>query len=95
MKNNIKMSSADYTYRITNGVISIIDLDQGGVSVTNDIENVIAEIVYKENIDPIKYKIIYRDSAGFWDGYRFLEEEFVHIGVKSEKETLESKFIKD
>lgn len=89
----MKKVAADYTYEISKNILSIIDLDLGNTSVTNDIENVITEIAYKEQIDPIKYKIIYRDSAGFWDGYDFLNENFVHIGTRSKSEALNSKFI--
>jgi hypothetical protein len=45
------------------GVIFIRDLDQGGVSVTNDAEAVVEEV---HKYYPGK-RIVYRDSHGDWD----------------------------
>jgi hypothetical protein len=39
-------TQADFTYSIVGNVISIIDLDLGNRSVTNDIENVLRKIEY-------------------------------------------------
>ena len=39
-------TQADFTYSILGNVISIIDLDLGNRSVTNDIENVLRKIEY-------------------------------------------------
>lgn len=52
--------------------IVIRDLNRGGKSVTNDIENVIASIA--EQLGNIsKLRIIYQDSNGTWD-------EAIHVG---------------
>ena len=56
---------SDYEYTIKAGVLYIVDLDKGGMSVTNDMENVLAEIETHEG--KITSQIIYRDSEGVWD----------------------------
>jgi len=60
---------ADYTYTVEGSVIAIIDLDQGSKSLTNDMENVLADIRAKIG-DLAGYAVIYRDSMGRWDGVR-------------------------
>lgn len=62
---------ADYTYTIETNVISIIDLDLGSKSVTNDIENVLDDI-RTELGDLAGYSVIYRDSMGRRDGVRLV-----------------------
>jgi|ERR1700722_5671370 len=74
---------SDYTYKLLEidgrKIISIIDLDLGEASVTNNIENVVDEIFHKEGIDfkseiPI---ILYKDSYGLWSGYLRGTNDFV------------------
>ena len=48
---------ANYTYEIHGNVIAIVDPDDGGKSVTNDAENVIADFVAK-GFDLSKYRVI-------------------------------------
>jgi hypothetical protein len=55
---------AIYSYTVHNNVIAIIDYDQGK-SVTNDAENVIADLA--ACFDLSKYRVIYRDTRGVWD----------------------------
>lgn len=64
------MYRADYIWGIKDSVLWIRDLDQGGKSVTNDLENVLIEIAHKlidQNMILPPF-IIYRDSEGMWDG---------------------------
>ena len=80
------MARADYDYRVGKykqkvDVITIKDLDLGNVSVTNDIENVIAEICRLEKIDKEQFMIVYRDSSGQWDGFDTTTDEFVILGM--------------
>jgi len=49
-------------------VISIVDLDLGNRSVTNDIENVLRKIEYYHQGSIVGFKIMYRDSESIWDG---------------------------
>ena len=53
-----------YSYTIHGDVIAIIDHDQGK-SVTNDAENIIADLA--ACFDLSKYRVIYRDSRDVWD----------------------------
>lgn len=63
------MVRSDYEYTVTDNIISIIDLDKGGRSVTNDMENVIQDL--KAILGDLSgYAIIYKDSMGIWDGVR-------------------------
>ena len=78
-----KRSRADFKYKIGqwNGyaLILIVDQDVGSLSVTNDIENVVADIANKESIDPKDYTIVYRDSQGYWDGWDPVSQSFFHF----------------
>lgn len=60
------MSSAySYTARVEDGAIVIEDQDRGR-SVTNDAENVIADL--RERGFDLALPVIYRDTMGCWDG---------------------------
>lgn len=48
----------------TKGIFYIADADDGGMSITNDAENVVA---YYNNYLPPNTKIVYRDTMGNWD----------------------------
>lgn len=67
---NMFANRADYDWGIRGEVLYITD--KGGLkSVTNDIENVLGDISeFMEFGDMKKMKIMYRDSAGIWDGIR-------------------------
>ncbi len=81
------MSKADYLHEITeyNGFkcLKIEDLNLGNISVTNDIENVVADIAQMERIDPSQFIIVYKDSEGNWDGWDPLKELHVSINKPS------------
>lgn len=61
VKNNLR---AVYSCTIHGDVIAIFDHNQGK-SVTNDAENVIADLAAR--FDLSRYRVIYRDSLGTWD----------------------------
>ncbi|HET6558089.1 MAG TPA: DUF6011 domain-containing protein [Prolixibacteraceae bacterium] len=66
---NLFANRAEYDYGIQGEVIWIVD--NGGLkSVTNDMENILADIIREEEIDLCRYKIMYQDSMGIWDGVR-------------------------
>lgn len=87
------MSKSNYNYHIKgiggHNVIAIEDLNQGGMSVTNNIENVVDEICHKENIFPRGYIIIYKDSEGFWDGWDYNKQDFIVLHVKDMETAIE------
>lgn len=58
---------ATFTYEFSeDGILCIYDQDQG-MSVTNDIYNVLDDISQEENRPLVGLKVIYRDSSGCWD----------------------------
>lgn len=62
-------SRSSYQYEFIDKVLCIVDNDlPGRRSVTNDIENVLADIHLAEDQDLSGREIIYRDSMGLWDG---------------------------
>lgn len=80
-----------YTYQIIEAqgrnVISITDLDAGR-TVTNNIENVLAEIAKAEKIHVEDYMIVYRDTALIWDGYDAKAHTFIPLQKKTEDEAI-------
>jgi hypothetical protein len=63
-KSRITEHRAVYSRTVHGHVIAVIDYDQGK-SVTNDAENVIADLA--ASFDLSKYRVIYRDTRGIWD----------------------------
>ncbi len=66
----------------------IIDMNAGGKSVTNDIENVVADI--QETKDIKDHVILYQDSEGDWDGWNSDSDTFFHVGGKSADEVMDN-----
>jgi hypothetical protein len=85
---------ADYSHGITDYLgrkfIIIEDLNKGKTSLTNDIENVVADIAEKEEIDPRQYLIVYRDSQKIWDGYDAASARFLPCNGKTYHEAMEA-----
>jgi hypothetical protein len=61
LKNKLR---AVYSRSVHGNVIAIIDHDAGR-SVTNDADNVIADLA--ADFDISRYHVIYRDTRGIWD----------------------------
>lgn len=64
---NMFAERAEYSYTIDGNIIAIEDL-QGMKSVTNDIENVLRDIINENQLVLDEYQVIYKDSFGVWDG---------------------------
>jgi hypothetical protein len=64
-------TQADFTYSMSENVISIVDLDQGNRSVTNDVKNVLRKIEHFHQGSIAGFRIMYRDSMGFFDGIQW------------------------
>ncbi|HYD61941.1 MAG TPA: DUF6011 domain-containing protein [Noviherbaspirillum sp.] len=62
---NLFANRASYDFTIEQGIVCVVDLDNGR-SVTNDAENVIADLAAK-GIDLDTHLVIYRDTLGVWD----------------------------
>lgn len=81
---------AQYDYAITHlegqRFIVIEDLNRGAMSVTNDIENVVAAIEEEHRIkaEQPDFLIIYRDSEGDYDGWR-KKGSFVFLNARTEE----------
>lgn len=81
---------SDFTYHTIESqginVLVIIDLDQGGASVTNNAEAVVKSIAAELGEQTFKMPIIYRDSEGTYDGIdgTYLEDPFYSIGSTKE-----------
>jgi hypothetical protein len=80
------MTRATYSVLTTKpGFICVIDKREEGVmSVTNDAENVIADLL-KDGYDLVKNRVLYRDSDRIWDEIvvragKF--DGFRHLGAK-------------
>lgn len=64
---------SNFTYKIEGNILFIEDLNLGGKSVTNDIENVIESIgneLRPTDISINDLKVMYRDSDGTIDGIK-------------------------
>lgn len=92
---------AKYDYHLVRyknqDVLLIIDHNIGSMSLTNDIENVVEEIEDKEHIDAKNYLIVYRDSAGVWDGWEKSKDkmgQFVLLGQQKEWQSAIDNYLK-
>ena len=63
---NLFSNRSKYSYRIDGHLIAITD--EGGMkTVTNDIDNIIDDLI-NDGIEVDNYFFIYKDSYGIWDG---------------------------
>lgn len=98
LKNMSKTKTkSSYTYTIVDNIVCIVD-QNGLVSVTNDIENVIDQICEIEpSVNKDNTMFIYQDSEGNWDGYDPKLDDFYFVGGRSRDEAIENlktKFVK-
>lgn len=89
----IRKSRARFDYNLDtykgNKVMYITD--QGGptdLTVTNDIENVIADICAREEIKASDYIILYKDGEGNWDAWDAEYENFIILGENNSLDAL-------
>lgn len=85
------LSDAHFEYSIVDDVVILYDLDKG-MSITNDVENVLYDL--KAIIPDLKNKhIIYQDTAGIFDeiavtsdceflGFNYLGETSLHQALR-------------
>ena len=81
-------TEADFTYSISDNVISIVDLNLGNRSVTNDVENVLRKIEHFHQAPIFGYKLMYRDYEGTWDGIQWDGERALFFALR---ETVEER----
>jgi hypothetical protein len=79
---------SDFSHSILGTVLSIVDLDLGNRSVTNDIGNVLRTIECYHQPSFAFTRILYCDFEGTWDGVEWDGEKayFFPLGGSSEKE---------
>lgn len=65
MKRQQFTDRAAYVYSVEDGIICIVDRDTGK-SVTNDVNNVVADLVHA-GVWQRGMPVIYRDTRGVWD----------------------------
>lgn len=79
----MRKSKSEYTYAVSfdNKLVVITDMCQilGGMSVTNNIENIIVEIEHEENIVSSDYTWHYYDSEGELTGFDPVNQNFYSI----------------
>lgn len=82
------MSITNYKHEITDFAgrrcLIIEDLNQGGRSLTNSIEEVVTEICVFAKEDPCDLMIVYKDSEGVWDGWDHRNKEFVALTCENQ-----------
>ena len=65
------MKKSKYSYKIIDNYLLIVDemtnTDTDIVSVTNNIEIILEEIIQKENVDISDLGVVYRDTLFNWD----------------------------
>ena len=69
-----EFGSANFHYEEIGGVVVIYDLNNGGRTITNDIESVLGEVSKRINLD--NKTVIYRDSMNIFDGINHDEGKF-------------------
>ena len=82
------MSKATYTAAFESfagsDCLFIADLNQGGMSVTNDIENIVENECNKAGKIADDLLIVYCDSEGIWDGWDNKTEVFVPLNCANQ-----------
>lgn len=87
---------AQFDYVIDDNILIITDLNYGGKSVTNDVENVIhsinLDLQRESGVNISHYKILYQDSDGGFDSIVVNERgEFVDFHLLNVKNIKEAK----
>ena len=62
---------ADFTYKISPVMISIVDTGLGSCPVTEDIEAILRKIEHWHQSSIATFKIMCRDGKGYWHGVRW------------------------
>ena len=83
------MAKSNYTYDFKTykgrNFLVIEDLNTGGMSVTNNIEQVVEDCFEAHDLQPHQAFIIYKDSNGMWDGWSHEKQDYIHLDQRSEE----------
>ncbi|MGF9764301.1 DUF6011 domain-containing protein [Microvirga sp. 0TCS3.31] len=74
---------SNYSVGVVDGIVCVVDLDLGARSVTNDADNVIADLVADGTLQPGQ-RVIYRDSRHVWDELVVRDGRFVGLAAVNE-----------
>ncbi len=80
---------ASYSLEMVDGVLCLIDLDDGHRSVTNDAARVVEDLA--KHYDLAAHPIVYRDTMGRWDGLMVHDgkfDGFLLIGAKMQADAV-------
>lgn len=78
----LKYTRSGFDYEINKELKLLMIRDNNlGMSVTNDIENVIEYIKANEESNLDNYKCIYQDSEGNWDGWDIQKQKFILLNT--------------
>jgi hypothetical protein len=79
---NPTFTQAGFTYSMILNLVKIQDTGKGAKSVTNDIENVLREIEVWHQGSIAGYRIMYRDTEGWWDGVEWNGEHARFFAIR-------------
>jgi hypothetical protein len=68
------MIRSKFSANMVYGVVVVVDADEGHMSVTNDIENVVRYLAMQ--FDLINAPMVYRDTLGGYDGVKVKDGSF-------------------
>ena len=88
---NPAKTRAEFTYSMVLKRIKIIDLNRGTASVTYDIENVLRKIEAWHQGSIASFRIMYKDSEGYWDGIRWDGQHATFFAIRETSEAAAEK----
>lgn len=68
-------SRSDFEVEVEGKIVTVIDLNLGGRSVTTDAEGVVMDLCRRGILQP-GMRLIYRDSTGRWDEMLWIHNQF-------------------
>lgn len=81
-------NKSDYDFRVYAHVIAIKDLNFGRMSVTNNIESIVKHICEQIDLDPLDFTIIYSDSEGIINEFRWKDKSFHAVNKFEHKKAI-------
>ena len=81
-------NNGTYSWEIRENFMFIYDMNDGGKSVTNDIENIIPTIVSQLEGNIHDYFILTYDTEGNWDGVKVENGQFVDFILLGQQKDL-------
>lgn len=70
---------AEFTYTMVLNLVKIRDTGKGAKSVPDDLEGVLRKIEAWHQGSIAGYRVMYRDSAGYWDGVKWVRHARSHF----------------